>query len=202
MCRGEDPAAVETIIQPPKSLGHGKVMPPDTKDRDIVHMYLIHMGEKVAQRLRKHFLVARTFFIGLRSGDGWVGSNKLRTKFPTNSSRAIYELSKKVLYQYWQGEGVYQVQITALDPRPEKGQIDLFDEENVKTSRLNEAMDRINRRFGEFTIAPAVLLGRSDMPNVIAPAWKPYGHRQTIVSTVEQKKTERTKQTSVDCLTE
>jgi len=41
-------------------------------------------------------------------------------------------------------------------------------------------VDRINDRFGEFALAPARLLNRSDMPNVISPAWKPDGHRQTI----------------------
>ena len=42
------------------------------------------------------------------------------------------------------------------------------------------AMDRINNRYGEFALTPARLLNRSTMPNVIAPAWKPFGHRQTI----------------------
>jgi len=45
---------------------------------------------------------------------------------------------------------------------------------------LHQAMDAINDRYGEFTLSPARLLQRSDMPNVIAPAWKPDGHRQTI----------------------
>ena len=49
-------------------------------------------------------------------------------------------------------------------------------------------MDDINKRYGEFSLTRANLLHRSEMPNVIAPAWKPYGHRQTIVPTVEQKK--------------
>jgi hypothetical protein len=40
------------------------------------------------------------------------------------------------------------------------------------------AVDRINTRHGEFTVAPAILLERSTMPNVIAPAWRPQGHRQ------------------------
>lgn len=41
-------------------------------------------------------------------------------------------------------------------------------------------IDRINARYGEFTVAPATLLERSTMPNVIAPAWRPDGHRQHI----------------------
>ena len=95
MCRGEDPDKVQGHFHPPKSVGHGKVMPPDTRDNDLIFMHALH---------------------------------------------------------------------------------------------LNRALDLINERFGEFTIAPAKLLHRSDMPNVIAPAWKPYGHRQTIPSTRPQRR--------------
>ena len=188
MCQGEDPSEVESIIQPPKSIGHGKVMPPNTRDKDVIFMYLIHMAEKVSQRLRQHSLTAQKYFVGLRTKDGWLGSNRLRTKFPTNDSRPLIELCKAIVYGHWHGEGVYQVQVTALDPRPDKGQLDMFSEEENRFHRLNQVMDDINKRFGEFSLAPASLLKRSDMPNVIAPAWKPYGHRQTIVPTVEQKK--------------
>jgi len=198
MCQGADPSRVENSVQPPKSVGHGKVMPPNTTDKDVIKLYLIHMGEKVGQRLRQHSLVAQKFFIGLRTYDGWVGSNKLRTKFPTNDSRAIRKLSDIILDQYWQGEGIHQVQITALDPRPQVGQADLFGEVNNRVDQLNRVMDKINRRYGEFTVAPAILNERSEMPNVIAPAWKPYGHRQTIVPTVEQKRARESVQLSPD----
>ena len=187
MCQGEDPSPVETVVQAPKSVGHGKVVPPNTKDRDVIFMYLIHMAEKVSFRLRQHALVAQKYLVGLRTQDGWIGNNKLKTRFPTSDSRPLVELCKQIVYQHWQGEGVFQVQVTALDPRPEKGQIDLFTEES-RFHQLNHVMDNINNRYGEFTLAPASLLNRSDMPNVIAPAWRPYGHRQTIVPTVEQKK--------------
>ena len=55
----------------------------------------------------------------------------------------------------------------------------MFNQED-EMSGVNGVMDSINERYGEFTLAPARLLNRSSMPNVIAPAWKPYGHRQTI----------------------
>ncbi|MEX2352806.1 MAG: DNA polymerase IV, partial [Gammaproteobacteria bacterium] len=191
MCQGEDPSEVETDVRPPKSMGHGKVMPPDTRDKDVIFMYLIHMAEKVGYRLRQHAMVAQKYFIGLRTKDGWIGSNNLKTTFPTNDSRPLIELSNRIVYDYWHGEGVFQVQITALDPRPEKGQFELFEETETRYHALNRVMDDINRRYGEFTLARACLLKRSDMPNVIAPAWKPYGHRQTIVPTVEKKKAEK-----------
>ena len=74
-----------------------------------------------------------------------------------------------------------------MDPHPEKGQLDIFAEDNSDHYRLNKAMDLINQRFGEFTVAPAMLLNRSEMPNVIAPAWKPYGHRQSIPDSKTKK---------------
>ena len=175
-------------MDPPKSLGHGKVMPPNTTDRDVIYMYLIHMAEKLGFRLRQHALAAQKYFIGLRTKDGWVGSNKLRTTFPTNDSRPIIELCHRVVHEFWRGEGVFQVQVTALDPRPAKGQTELFGNEEDRFHRLNKVMDDINNRYGEFTLTRAALLHRSEMPNVIAPAWKPYGHRQTIVPTTERKK--------------
>lgn len=61
-------------------------------------------------------------------------------------------------------------------------QLELFDDNGEKKKReeLNKAVDVINDRYGEFTVAPTRVLGRSEMPNVIAPAWKPDGHRKTI----------------------
>ena len=103
-------------------------------------------------------------------------------------------LSRTVMDDIWAGQGVHQVQVTALDPVDTGSQLELFDAmEKVRPgtgreaglghaaqSEVNAVMDAVNRRYGEFALAPARLLNRSSMPNVIAPAWKPYGHRQTI----------------------
>ncbi len=180
MCQGADPELVQMHVPPPKSIGHGKVMPPNTKDKDILYLYLLHMSEKVATRLRRHDLEATQFFIGLRATYGWVG-DKLRTKFPTHDPQAIMTLCKNVLSQYWQGEGIHQVQITALNPTAVNYQVDMFREFDDKRESVHHAIDGVNQRYGEFTVAPARLLNRSSMPNVIAPAWKPYGHRKTSI---------------------
>jgi DNA polymerase-4 len=181
MAQGLDPAPVETRIAPPKSIGHGKVMPPQTKAHTVILTYLDHMSFKVGTRLRRHELVAQSYFIGLRTELGWIG-NRYRTAQPTNDGTPLMALCRSMLSECWSGEGVSQVQVTALDPRSAEGQLNLFAEtaSDPKHDRANAVMDAINRRYGEFTLAPARLLNRSDMPNVIAPAWKPHGHRQTI----------------------
>ena len=113
-----------------------------------------------------------------RCTDGWL-KTKTRTVVATDDGHQIMALCRQFLSQYWQGQGIHQVQVTALDPRPAHGQLDMFSQGD-EMKQVNGVMDSINERYGEFTLAPARLLNRSRMPNVIAPAWKPYGHRQTV----------------------
>jgi DNA polymerase-4 len=182
MCQGLDPAKVETRIAAPKSMGHGKVMPPATRDREVIRTYLMHMSEKLAARLRRHDLQARYFSIQLRTNDGWTG-DRFCSAHPVSDSRVIIGFCERVIADYWHGEGIHGVQVTALDPRPAQLQMEMFVDDPAlenKQQHVNAVTDAVNRRYGEFTLAPAQLLNRSSMPNVIAPAWKPYGHRQFI----------------------
>ena len=185
MCQGEDPDVVTTIVKDPKSIGHGKVMPPNTISKDTILTYLLHMCEKVGARLRRYDFQANHFYIGLNTSKGWL-TTKPRLANPTQDERLIYGLCKKFLEDAWSGEGIHQVQITALNPHSTIGQLSLFDN-NKDTTTHHEAMDNINQRYGELSLAPARLLNRSTMPNVIAPAWKPFGHRQTIDKTKEDE---------------
>ena len=179
MCQEQDPAALQQDVPVSKSIGHGKIMPPDTRDPDVLLTYLMHMSEKVGARLRRHHLQARTFSIGLRTAEGWVGSN-LRCALPTNDGRQIMTLCRSVIDDAWQGQGVHQVQVTALAPVDSGSQLELFAAMDDTQDDVNAVMDAVNRRYGELALAPARLLNRSSMPSVIAPAWKPFGHRQTI----------------------
>lgn len=180
MCQGADPDPVHPQVASPKSMGHGKVMPPNTENAQIIETYLMHMVEKLAARLRRHHFHAQHFFVGVRSYElGWLGGVG-QTVQPTNDGRDIFQLGLFILGQHWEGEPVWQIQVTALDPCAGGLQLDLLVAPDSKREQVNNVLDDINHRFGEFTIAPAPLLLRSSMPNVIAPAWKPDGHRQTI----------------------
>lgn len=178
MCQGEDPATLQTDVPAPKSIGHGKVVPPNTRNRELLLTWLLHMSEKVGARLRRHHLQASTFYIGLRTGNGWIGG-KLRTPLPTDDGLEIMSLCRDVMTGSWHGEGIHQVQVTALDPVDTGKQLELFAGDESQRE-INSVMDAVNQRYGALTLAPARLLNRSSMPDVIAPAWKPFGHRQTL----------------------
>ncbi len=179
MCQGKDPDDIITNIAPPKSIGHGKVVPPNTTDKNTLRTYLLHMSEKVAARLRKHDMKAKHFFIGLLASDEWIGG-KYKIATPSNNGKTIYNLCVNVLDHHWQHQGIRQVQVTALNPLPSQHQYEMFEQTDPLQDECNKVMDCINNQYGEFTLAPARLLNRSTMPNVIAPAWKPFGHRKTI----------------------
>jgi DNA polymerase-4 len=179
MCQGSDPTRLTYEVAAPRSLGHGKVLPPATRDRELLLTWLLHMSTKVGVRLRRHQLEASRFFIGLRADLGWLGG-KPRLPRPGADGGAIFALCRQVLDRSWDGEGVHQVQVTALDPRPASQQLELFAPGDDRRRAVHAAVDRVNDRFGALALAPARLLGRSDMPDVIAPAWKPSGHRRTV----------------------
>jgi DNA polymerase-4 len=211
-CQGKDTEPVAPDIAPPQSVGHGKVLPPHTASARVIEIYLRHMCEKVATRLRRYDMQAGRLYIGLRLETPYKGS-------PTRCARSschnenigqlftlpygfpdgwhLFELAQKFLRHRWHGAAVTHVQVTALHLRSTCGQLELFSDADVQgctsvtgagcagatdaraLSRFS-TIDRINARYGEFTVAPATLLERSTMPNVIAPAWRPDGHRQHI----------------------
>ncbi len=181
MAQGKDPEPLHFDIAAPKSIGHGKVLPPNTVDKDILLTYLIHMAVRVTARLRRHHLESAEFFIGLHSRQHWIG-RKIKSPVPTNNTQLLIRLCQFVLNKYWNNQPIYQVQVTALNPRQENLQMDMFhDVEHCKqNTKLDEIIDDVNRRYGELTLGPGRLINKSEMPNVIAPSWKPDGHRQSI----------------------
>lgn len=173
MCQGADPEPLKTQHADAKSMGHGKVLPPNTKDEATIQTYFQHMSERLAARLRRHDLAAQLFFIGFKQFDGsWTG-NKCQLAYPTDDGKSIYYLAQGILKKYWYpNTSVMQVQITALDPHPQMIQPDLFGAPDKRRRNINKTIDKINQRYGELKVAPARLLKRSEMPNVIGPCQK------------------------------
>lgn len=121
-----------------------------------------------------------TTSIGIKTEEGWLGT-KIKIDNTTDDGQVIYELGRNFMTKHWADQEARQVQIVALSPT-ECRQQDLFldNTHQIKREKINQAIDKINERYGEFTVAPMPVIGRSEMPNVIAPAWKPTGHRKTI----------------------
>jgi DNA polymerase-4 len=178
-CQGLDP---EPLAKPqaPKSLGHGKVMPPDTTDKEIIIATFRHLCEKLAARLRHNELLAESFLISIKLKAGWIGK-KFNTSCATADSNKIWIWTKELI-DCWQGEGVYHLQITAVRLRPTQfEQLELFAEQHSeKQNQIDRIKDKINQKFGNSSLAPANMLKTTSKFSVISPAWRPNGVRQSI----------------------
>lgn len=178
MAQGLDPEPVRISIPNAQSVGHGKVLPPNTRDVEAIRVFMMHMAHKLAERLRSNRLVAQQFLFGLRLYRGWLKTTA-RSLLPSDDEMVIYRLGNRWLQNHWRGQGIWQIRIVALDPKA-PCQADLFQRKHPARQRAHLAMDQINQRYGAMTLASARLLHRSTMPDVISPAWKPYGHRKTV----------------------
>ena len=77
-------------------------------------------------------------------------------------------------------DGIYQIQVTAINPTQKNIQTDLFDSQTEQGNYM-DVIDSINRRFGQDIVRPARLkFDISDSPDVIAPAWRPKGYRKSV----------------------
>lgn len=187
MAQGLDPDPVKTDTRAPKSIGHGKVLPPKTKDKRQLHIFYQHMSERVAARLRKHHMVSNRFFIGWKTYEESFGSTVQSAA--TNDGKVIFEICKNVL-EKTRGQThtsglspVFSIQVTAIEPFADVGQADLF--RATENNEVNKAMDAINVKFGKNALGSnmvrkGLMIDPLETPDVISPAWKPTGHRQTI----------------------
>lgn len=181
MAQGLDPEPVKTSIDAPKSIGHGKVLPPKTRDKKQLLVYYQHMSERVAARLRKHDLIASKYFLAWKSYDDFYGATV--NCAPTHDGKRIFELCKEMLDTHWHGKDVVSIQVTAIEPHADAGQSDLFatpQTEKQENKEINKAMDAINKKFGKNVVRKGLMMDELESPEVISPAWKPSGHRQTI----------------------
>ncbi len=178
MAQGLDPETVKTRLPNSQSLGHSKVLPPNTRDLPTILVYLRHMSHKLGERLRRHQLVAQQFLFGLRLYSGWLKTT-IRSTLPSDDDQVIFRLGQHWIKNHWRGGGIWQIRIIALEPGLAR-QPDLFHRKSGQRIRSHQVMDSINQRYGSLTLASARLLNRSSMPDVIAPSWKPSGLRKTV----------------------
>ena len=139
----------------PKSVGHSYTLPRETTNRETIFAWLRMLSEMVAERARKGRLTGRTISL-------WVSSkneSSLRQKtfsIPTNDGWEIFVRSRGILSQRKakimpvRALGVSLSSLNFDDAPP------LFTEQKRREALL-VAMDKINARYGDWTLSPAAV---------------------------------------------
>ncbi len=179
MANGNDFEGLTLDPVHPKSLGHGKVLIPNTKNRYLIKKILLKMSVKLSRRLRNSGYESKKFVISFKIKAGWI-QKKIKLEQPTCNQSIIFRLCELYLNMLDNNIGIYQVQVTAVNPMKKNIQIDLFNQQAGQNKCL-KVIDDINERFGQDIVQPARLkCDTYDSPDVIAPAWRPKGYRRSV----------------------
>ena len=180
MANGNDFEGLTPDPVHPKSLGHGKVLMPNTKSRYLIKKIFLRMSNKLSLRLRKANYESNIFLIGIKIKAGWV-QKKIKLEKPTFNQIDIFNACLFYFNLFDKNIGIFQVQVTALNPVRKNIQIDIFNQEKNENLVLERALDSISDKFGPNTIKSARLMSDDkDSPDVIAPAWRPVGYRKSV----------------------
>ncbi|MHB9132858.1 MAG: Y-family DNA polymerase [Armatimonadota bacterium] len=146
-----------------KSMGHGVTLPSAVGTRGNFDGVLLRLCERVGRRLRRRTFQGKTvhLFVGYDS-ENWQGPSE---GFGGRRSLIHYSDNSLEFYQAAQslmpGPGlerpVRRVHVCVSHLRHNALQLSLL-EDRIKQRHLQEAMDNVNDRFGEFTVMRGKLL--------------------------------------------
>jgi DNA polymerase-4 len=141
-----------------KSMGHSYTLPYDTSDMEMVRTVLLRLSEQVGRRLRKAGYKGRKVTLILRYSDFFTFSRDLSISDYLDYGLDIYYVALRILNRIGRlAKPVRLVGVKVSSFISAPGQLYLL-EGYKKREVLAGAMDRINDRFGEFTIQPCRLL--------------------------------------------
>jgi len=151
-----NPGKFDEVAQDkPKSIGHSYTLPRYQINPQVIQAWIRLLSEMVAERLREQNLVSATVHLWL-SGPQIEGFNSQKTyQAYTNDGYEIYQRAIKIMLK----SGLKNPKIRAIgvtcSSLSRAAYQPLFTEE-VRRNGLIQALDCINKRFGERCIYPAI----------------------------------------------
>jgi len=141
-----------------KSMGHSYTLPVDTWDMEMIRTVLLRLSEQVGRRLRKAGYKGRRVTLILRYSDFFTFTRDLSIPDYINYGLDIYYVALRILRRIGRlAKPVRLVGVKVSNLISDSGQLYLL-ESYKKREALIGALDRINDRFGEFTLQPCCLL--------------------------------------------
>jgi nucleotidyltransferase/DNA polymerase involved in DNA repair len=151
-----------------KSIGHEQTFGTDLTDPEEVRSVLLGQVEQVARRLRKHGLRARSVHLKIRDGAFHTVTRATTLREPSDSTKRLWEESK-ALFEKWAHASFKPVRLIGMSASSltqDAPQLGLFiDRAHEQQQRVDEAVDRINSKFGK----TAIRRGREPRPSSLPP---------------------------------
>lgn len=150
-----NPGKFEEVNEKPKSVSHSYTLPSHERNPQVIRAWIRVLSEMVATRLRQQNLVSTTVHLWLNGLEiGNFGAQKTY-QAATSDGYEIYQRAIKIMAKLSQkNPKIRAIGVTCSNLSKDVYQ-PLFNEE-IRREGLIQALDRINNRFGEGSIYPAV----------------------------------------------
>jgi len=141
-----------------KSIGQERTFGVDLIEPDHVRAVLLHQVEQVARRLRRHHFKARGVTVKIRDGEFHTVTRSAALDQPTDVTDELWQTTK-LLFDTWAAAGFRPIrligmQATRLVAGPEEPGL-FQDPQHERRKKLDRAVDRIQSKFGNSSIARA-----------------------------------------------
>ena len=135
-----------------KSIGHSYTVPQDLRSLEDVKKTALLLCERVGVRLRNKNLVGRTVSLYMRFDDHTSWGQQHHQKEYIFDGLHIYRLAEKVFKDLPQSKPVRLVAVSISDLSELKSSTQPLFEVEKNREKLTKAVDKINARYGEFTV--------------------------------------------------
>ena len=139
-----------------KSISHSVTLEEDTSDPNLLKKVLLQLSEKVSRRMRKEGFYGRRVTLTIRYSDFYTFSKQKTLSRWINSGNEVFHRSFEIFESIPHPKPIRLLGVGVSELKKEGYQLDLFEKRDKKDNLL-KAMDRVNERFGDWTLTWAEL---------------------------------------------
>jgi DNA polymerase-4 len=139
-----------------KSISHSVTLEEDTSDPSILRKVMLQLSERVSRRMRREGFYGKRIAITVRYSDFFTFSKQKTFSKWMNSGNEIFRHAFEIFESIPHPKPIRLLGVGVSILKKEMCQLDLF-EKTGKKDHLLKAMDRVNERFGDWTLTWAGL---------------------------------------------
>jgi DNA polymerase-4 len=139
-----------------KSISHSVTLEKDTSEAELLRKILLQLSEKVSRRMRKQGYYGNRVVLTVRYSDFYTFSKQKTLSRWVNSGHEIFRHSLELFESISHPKPIRLLGVGMSELKKEWCQQDLFEKKEKKDNML-KTMDRVNEKFGDWTLTWAEL---------------------------------------------
>lgn len=155
LCHGTGETEVITHSPEPKFFGHSYTIKSDTNNINVLSSILCRLSHQVGMRMREEDYQGNIVVITIRFSDFSSFTKRKTYPFWFNDDQTIFKNASSIMFGEELSKKVRFIGVSVSGIRKQY-QMNLF--KNEKREKLSKIMDSINKKYGNNTIFPCLML--------------------------------------------